>query len=193
LEKAVTQSDHLRLVREAERRRAENELAEMRIIQAQADQVEAELDRINYRLNQATITAPFRAVVVEGDLKEQVGSRFSTGEELYRLARLDELYAQVRVSEADIDEITEGMAGSLIFKSRPDMRFPFRVHRVEPVAQTEEPGNIFVVRGRLEYGDEDWFRPGMSGIAKLDAGERSILWILSHRTVDYLRLHVFWW
>lgn len=193
LEKAVTRSDRLRLIRQAEQRRAANELAEMRIIRAQAEQVEAELDRINYRLEQASIEAPFAGVMVEGDLKEQVGSRFQTGDELYRIARLHDLYAEVEVAEADIDEISAGMAGNLIFKSRPGKRYAGQVTQIEPVAQTVEAGNIFRVRVHLSEGNQDWFRPGMSGVAKLDAGKRSILWILTHRTLDYLRLHVFWW
>ena len=193
LEKAVTRSDYLRLVRQAEQRRADNKLAEMRIIEAQAEQVEAELARINYRLDQASIRAPFAGVVVEGDLQEQIGSLFQTGDELYRLARLNELYAEVRVAEADVDEVSSNTSGKLIFKSRPGQRFPARVTRVEPMARTVESGNVFLVRVRLEEGNQPWFRPGMTGVAKLDAGKRSILWILTHRTLDYLRLHVFWW
>jgi hypothetical protein len=32
----------------------------------------------------------------------------------------------------------------------------------------------------------------MSGIAKINAGERSLLWIITHRTVDFLRLKLWW-
>jgi hypothetical protein len=28
----------------------------------------------------------------------------------------------------------------------------------------------------------------MSGVAKVDAGDRSILWLLTHRLVDFIRL-----
>ena len=31
----------------------------------------------------------------------------------------------------------------------------------------------------------------MSGVARIDAGRRSLLWITTHRTVDFLRL--WWW
>jgi hypothetical protein len=32
----------------------------------------------------------------------------------------------------------------------------------------------------------------MSGVAKLEVGERRLLWVLTRRTVDFLRL-TFWW
>jgi len=37
----------------------------------------------------------------------------------------------------------------------------------------------------------DWWRPGMAGVAKIHVGHRSFLWILTHRTVDFLRM--FFW
>jgi hypothetical protein len=34
----------------------------------------------------------------------------------------------------------------------------------------------------------------MEGIGKLDAGERSLLWIWTHRMVDWLKLQLWsWW
>jgi hypothetical protein len=38
----------------------------------------------------------------------------------------------------------------------------------------------------------DWWRPGMSGIGKIEAGERTLFWIIFHRTIDFLRMF-FWW
>jgi hypothetical protein len=32
----------------------------------------------------------------------------------------------------------------------------------------------------------------MSGVAKVNVGERNILWIFTHRTVDFLRLYLWW-
>jgi len=32
----------------------------------------------------------------------------------------------------------------------------------------------------------------MSGVAKINVGKRNIMWIFTHRTIDYLRIF-FWW
>jgi hypothetical protein len=47
---------------------------------------------------------------------------------------------------------------------------------------------------RLEpvNGAENWWRPGMTGLCKLEAHKHSLFWILTHRTVDFLRMK-FWW
>ena len=44
---------------------------------------------------------------------------------------------------------------------------------------------------RLDDAAEPWWRPGMSGLAQIDAGDRPILWIWTHRLVD--RLRMWWW
>jgi len=55
-----------------------------------------------------------------------------------------------------------------------------------PAADKE--GNVFVARCSFHESPPDWWRPGMTGVAKLDAGESSLLWILTHRLIDTLRL-----
>ena len=55
-----------------------------------------------------------------------------------------------------------------------------------------EEGSVFLVRCELPEGHASWWRPGMTGVAKLNAGEHSLLWIFTHRTVDFLRLNLWW-
>jgi hypothetical protein len=65
------------------------------------------------------------------------------------------------------------------------------VERVEPMAVSRPEGNMFIVRCTVPETTESWWRPGMSGAARLDAGKRAPLWIATHRTIDYLRMR--WW
>ena len=51
-----------------------------------------------------------------------------------------------------------------------------------------QEGNVFMLRAELLEPPQDWWRPGMSGVAKVEAGDRRIIWLLTHRLVDYLRL-----
>jgi hypothetical protein len=32
----------------------------------------------------------------------------------------------------------------------------------------------------------------MTGVSKLNAGRRTLFWIISHRTLDFLRLKLWW-
>ena len=93
--------------------------------------------------------------------------------------------------EADVRDVLAGARGELAFASQPGRKFRVTVERVEPMAQAKNEGNVFLVRCTLPAAVETWWRPGMSGVARLDGGRRSPLWMATHRTMDYLRLR--WW
>jgi hypothetical protein len=78
------------------------------------------------------------------------------------------------------------------FVAQPDSKYPVQVLRVEPSAVPKETGNIFIVRASLTGAPQTWWRPGMSGLCKIDAGRGTLFWILTHRTVDFLRLNLWW-
>ncbi len=177
---------------EVEKARASFAPADMRIAQALYDQAAARHELVRYQLGQSQVKAPFTAVVIEGDLIERIGSPVEQGDLLFRLARIERLYAELEVSEADVHELRGGQAGRVALASRPQESYAVVVERVEPVAVPREKGNVFIVRCRFEGRPLPWWRPGMTGMARLEAGRRRVLWILTHRTVDFLRLRLWW-
>jgi hypothetical protein len=130
-------------------------------------------------------------VVVEGDLRERIGAPVKTGDVLLKVARLDALYVELKVNERDISQVLQSKTGQVAFASRPADTFDIGIERIEPSAVPEKDGNRFLVRGAVGKKAE-WFRPGMSGVAKVNAGTRSLLWIGTHRLVDFLRLKLWW-
>jgi Barrel-sandwich domain of CusB or HlyD membrane-fusion/GAF domain len=179
---------------EAERAQAEVErrLADMRAAAAGKEQTQASLDIVRFRLTRADITAPTDGVVIEGDLRERLGTPVKSGDLLMRLTQIDAMYVEIEVPERDAHAILASRGGEISFATLPDPRFPIVIDRLEPVARVKTEGNVFVLRARVTAPPgEIWWRPGMSGVAKVDAGRRSILWLLTHRLVDFLRLK-FW-
>lgn len=192
LEESSALADLTRYQREVEKARAEQALADMRIAQSLLEQSRARLELVRHRLTQAILRSPFAGVVVEGDLRDRLGAPARQGDTLFRVAQLHGLYVQAEIPERDAHELAAVTTGEIAFHSQPRLKFPVRVRAWEPAAVTRETGNVFLVRGVLEAEPEPWFRPGMSGVIKLDAGRRPVIWILSHRTLDFLRLF-FWW
>ena len=52
-----------------------------------------------------------------------------------------------------------------------------------------DPDVDWVVEASLDAPQPD-LRPGLSGVAKIDAGYRPLAWLLFHRAADWLRLAV---
>jgi hypothetical protein len=192
LDEAAAVADQTRYRREAEKARANNSPADMRISLALADQATARLELSRYRLKQARLVSPFEGVVVEGDLRQRLGAPVRQGDALFKLARLDALYVEVEVNERDVHEILNKSAGEISFLAQPKQKFPIKITRVEPAGMPKEKQNVFLVRATLPESRETWWRPGMSGVAKIDVERRTLLWILTHRTVDFLRLYLWW-
>ena len=192
LEESAAQSDQTRYLREAEKARASRSLAEMRIAEALADQARARLDSVRYKLSQASIKSPFDGIVVEGDLRQRIGAPVKASDNLLKIARIDTLYVEAEVNERDIHEILDKSKGEIAFVSRPREKFPVHITRIEPVAVPKDKENLFIVRCAFDSPLESWWRPGMSGVCKISVEKRTLLWILTHRTVDFLRL-LLWW
>lgn len=192
LEESVARANLVRHEREAERARAADSLGEMRISEALAEQARAQLEQARWRLSRAEVKAPFAGAIIEGDLKRRLGAPVRAGDVLMQVARLDTLFFDVQVAERDINEVGVGLRVRVTFSSQPAERFVAEVERIEPAARSTAQGAVFVVRCKLVDSRAVWWRPGMGGVAKIDAGWRVPLWIVTHRTIDWLRMR-FWW
>ena len=192
LEESAALADLNRYQREAEKARAAKTLAEMRISQALAEQAQARLDLVRHRLAQAVIKAPFVAVVVEGDLRERLGAPVKQGDALFKVAKIETLYVEAEVNERDVHELIGRTAGEIAFVSQTRLKYPIRIITIEPAAVPKAEGNIFTVRCSVDGGPQPWWRPGMSGLCKLNVQKRTLFWILTHRTMDFLRLKLWW-
>jgi multidrug resistance efflux pump len=192
IEEANSVADQVRFQREAEKARATNGLAEMKIALALADQAKARLDMIRLRLKQSAIRASFDGVVVEGDLRERIGAPIKQGDALFKTTKLEGMFVEAEVNQRDVQNVKVNAAGEIAFVTQPKLKFPVTVERVYPAAITKEGENIFIVRANLTGSPAEWWRPGMSGLLKAEAGKRTLFWILTHRTVDFLRMWLWW-
>lgn len=188
LQRADTLAGRNKSANEARSYEAEGKLAEMRVSQAQQAQAEARLDIIAHRLSQTEIRSPFTGVVVEGELREKLSSPVQVGEALFKVVQLRDLFGQLQVDERDVSYLNADLVGELAFSSRPGEKFSVRVDRFEPVAEVRSEGTLFLLRAQLDGEAQDWWRPGMGGICKIDAGQRSILWVATHRLIEVIRL-----
>lgn len=189
LERASHIADMRRYRAEAENNQSQQRWANMRVALAQEQQSSAALQLTEHKISAAAIRAPFDAVVVEdARLKEKIGSPVKEGEILMRLARAEDLYLEISVDERDVHEISTPAVGEIAFASQPSLKFPMNVLRVDPVAVPKDKLNVFLVRADFAENPEEWFRPGMTGVAKIEVGPRTFFWILTHRLVDFIQL-----
>ncbi|MBW2241696.1 MAG: HlyD family efflux transporter periplasmic adaptor subunit [Deltaproteobacteria bacterium] len=169
---------------------AERDRSQVRILQAQVEQADAELALIIEQRRRTRLVAPFDGVITRGDLSQSLGSPVERGEVLFEVAPQDDYRITLEVDGQDIGFVEPGQVGGLTLQALPGEARPFIVRRVTPISSAEEGRSFFRVEAALE-GDGSGLRPGMDGVAKIDVGRRSLLWIWTHSALDWLRMA--WW
>ena len=178
---------------EVNKNRADGRLAETEIAQARLEQSHAKAQRVESYLQQANSTAPFEGVIVEGEKKDLLGVPVKKGDKIFKIAKVEGLYATLMVTERQMRHVRAGATGQLSLISHPEHSIPIRVNSVIPVAQVKgQEGNQFMITAQLLEAPQPWWRPGMTGLARINVGDKNIVWVLTHRVVDNLRLMLWW-
>lgn len=158
----------------------------VQLARAESDEAQAQLALVRGRLDRAAVTAPFDGVVVRGDLTQQLGAPVEQGKVLFEVAPLDAWRVVLQVDERDVLHVRAGAAGELVLSGLPGERHRITVAKVAPVALAEEGRNAFRVEAEVQ-GASPLIQPGMEGVGKVEAGERSLAWIAFHRIFDWMR------
>jgi len=190
LQESNLQVDLNKASREAEKYRATQSLADMKIANTRKQQVEIHINQLAIKLKKSTIKAKQQGLVIEGNLSRMLGAPVKKGDVLLKISPLDQLYVELDLEEIFIHEMRKGLKGQIIFQSQPNLKYPIILTQIYPTAVAKNGKNIFTLKADLTHEAQQWWNPGMSGIAKIELGPRNILWILTHRTIDTLRMFV---
>ena len=193
LEKQKWSGKQQQVSREYREALATHDRSKIGILRAQLDQSEAQIAILDKKLQRTRISAPIAGVVVSGDHTQSLGSPIEKGQILYKVSPLDDYRVLLEVDEADVTDIAVGMQGELTLNAAAEDSFKFIINKITPVSRAENGANYYQVEASLEVAP-DFLRPGMQGVGKINAGDRQLLWIWTHKMVDWIRLKIWtWW
>ena len=177
---------------ESEKARAKNSLADMRVALSKKKEAELNLERVHYYLKKSDMFAPLEGVIIAGDKEELLGAPVSKGDLLFKVTQSTDLYLKLQIPERHLDEINSTLGGEFVLLSSPDRKYHFQIDNIIPMAEVDQSeGNVFIARAKVLGTPEDWWRPGMSGVSKIEVGEKNIAWILTHDFIEFIRIY-FW-
>ncbi len=168
---------------------AQRDRTKLSVTLAQIEQVEAEMKLVEGNLSRTSLIAPFDGVVVSGDFSQSLGAPVEMGQILFEVAPLDSYQVVLEVDEFDVAGLEAGQSGRMVIAALPEATFEVSISKIVPVAVAGDGRNYFRVEATLDQSTS-MLRPGMQGVAKVDAGERRLLWIWTHSLTDRLRLWV---
>ena len=196
LEKQLAQSEQkiIELTGEIARAAESDKTTEEQIYRAQRKGYEAEAELLRYRIGRATITSPYDGVILSGDVEDKVNAPVKEGDVLMEVGPIRDLKVKLDVHERDIQYVVEQQnhgqtpRGQLATTSNPTEKYGFKVDRVVPMGTAKEGANKFEVYAVLDGSPNPMWRPGMQGEARVDVAKKPMIWIWTHRLIDFVRL-----
>ena len=187
-ERSRLDAERIAFEKEAARAARQENQVDRQIAQAQRDNIVAQLDWVDWQIEHAVIRAPLSGTVVAGDLAQQLGAPVGKGDVLFEVAPLDALRAELLVDDHKISDVPGvGATGWMAAAAQPDEKLPFAVELIHPIAEVVDGRNVFRVRVKLEE-TRPWARPGIEGVAKVDAWRAPIGWVWTRDGVNWVRM-----
>jgi len=93
----------------------------------------------------------------------------------------------VQVDERDVRYVAIGQSSAVAFAGVPWTPLRMILSKITPVTVAEDGRNFFRIEARLTESAPH-LRPGMEGVAKIETGQRSLVWIWTRAIVEWLRL-----
>lgn len=171
---------------------AEGNQAEVARLTAEIDRVDADIRLTRVRLDRIEVKAPLDGIVIAGDLSDQLGAPVTRGDVLFEVASGADLVVSLMVDEVDLSLVSAGATGRLAIAGYAAETLNFTVDRVAEVSRPEANQNAFEVQATLERGLQG-LRPGLTGVAKIEAGKASILYTWCRPLVERARLLIWRW
>ena len=187
LERLKWQSEYNKIEREYQQALAQHNRIQLGILKAKIGQVKAELLLVDEKIKHTQLKAPFNGVVVSGDLSQSLGAPVEIGQVLFEVAILDSFRVTLEVEDRDIASVKAGIPSKLIIAALPNSAIAISIDQVIPIAVSSGMRNFFRVDASLAE-NTSLLLPGMRGIAKIEIGQRKILWIWTHALFDRIRL-----
>ena len=164
-------------------------VAEARQAELERDEALEMAKELQWKIDNATIKAPFTGHILQGDLKNKIMAPVKEGENLIELGQRDKLRGELKVAERDIQDVKRGQKGMLRTSAQPGDKYPFTVENVVPKANPIEGENKFVIYATLDSASQQWY-PGQEGEARIDVRPEPLIWQWTHRLIEFVRLKV---
>ncbi len=161
---------------------------EARLAQANLELLHARRATVLRQIEQARINAPFDGLVVDGDLRQQVGAALPRGTPLLQVAPGEGWLLEIELPEHALSVIAAGATGRFAPLAQPELSAPIEVTRVRASGEVRNGRSVFVAEARLTLAT-GWLRPGIQGVVKLDGGRKPVWWLTFRRAADYLWLN----
>jgi multidrug resistance efflux pump len=162
-------------------------VGEAEVAQHQEKAALAQAAELKWRIDNATLKAPYAGLVLQGDLKQKINAPVKQGDPLLEVGKRDKLRAELKVAERDVQDLKVGQKGKLRTNAQPGDKYPFTIANVVPKPNAQDGTNKFLVHANIDGASQQWY-PGQEGEARIDVRPEPLIWQWTHRLIEFVRL-----
>jgi len=170
---------------------AMDQVAETQLADLEVKARELEVALLTHQRNHLEILAPMDGLVLRGDLEQSEGVPVAKGQQLFEIAKIDNLRVEIALPDAEISRVKPGLQTSLRLESQAHYQRETVLEKVDPASVTQGHRNVFLGHASVK-NESGELRPGMEGKARILGERRPLGWVLFHKPLDYLRLRLWY-
>jgi len=162
----------------------------IRGVESLVRKLEEKLSILEREIELLKIRSPIEGVVATSYLRNRIGDFLDKGDVFCEIVSEGMVIVEMPVPEKEIGDVRIGFPITIKVRGYPRRWYEAHVSSIAPVAATNGSERIVIVQGQLENPDGS-LKAGMTGVGKIQCGERMIFEILSRRMIRWLRTE-FW-
>ncbi len=174
---------------------ARGDRAQAATAQTKVAESRAQLALVEQQLARVKLVAPFDGVVIQGDLRQQLGAPVKRGETLLTLAPGLDWRVVLEVDESEVSELQAGQVAGLRLAAMPGQVISLLLERVTPVAKPTADGVRYEVEAVPTGAGAGLagLRPGLQGVAQIELTSRPLLQRWALHAWHWLRMLTWTW
>ena len=164
---------------------------EMGIAKVDIRRAQTRIESLQDQLSRLDVRALADGTVVQGDWKRSIGMPVTLGQNLFEIAEMESMTVEVHLNAQDLGQIKVGDKVSVRSDATGGRTFEGSIGRIEPRASIIDQQTIFIADVIIEDSNMQ-LRPGMKATAQIEAGWRSIGWLLFSKPYRWLANQWIW-
>ncbi len=155
--------------------------------EAEVDMLEEQQRILEKELAKADIRAPITGTVVTPFVQRILNQYLVAGDEVCRIVDMDTVQIEMMVPEKEMADVKPAYPILMKVRSYPTDEFEGRVDFIAPVAETVFNQRFIKIRTEVS-NEEGMLKPEMTGVAKIHAGQRRIISLMTRRIIRWVRI-----
>ena len=169
---------------------------EIEAVEAEVARLEAHLHYMEEQLRRLRVVSPISGTVTTPRPQEKVGQYAEKGDLIVEVYEFETVIAEIAISEKDIADVRMGQKVALKARAFPGHTFEGTVTSIAPTVTLPDPvraERTITVTTELD-NPLLLLKPQMTGNARIYAGKRRIVELVTRRLSRYLRVEFWsWW